>query len=289
MTLIGMSIDARRVSRYGERQSSTLTGSGYIALLLPVLAPVGVAYVMFFAQRFGALKQAPVATAAVAGSGGGVLLGDGGDGGEPPVTDVAPLTGSQKIVLVIFGLAFAIMIYGFVPWNDVWHNVFDAEYPLPTFSNFYFTEASMLFIVAAVLIGVISRMGEEGTVSTIVSGAADFLSAGLVIVLARGVTVIMRNSYITDTILHWMETAVNSLSGTGSSYGVGRQHRSHSAASSRGTPLVMPSCVVRLRGRERGSPSPPPVGVGLGEPLTPTSAVIMGGLARQGRLQHLHP
>ena len=125
-----------------------------------------------------------------------------------------PLTGPQKVVLVIFGLAFAIMIYGFVPWDDVWHNVFDADFPLPTFGNFYFTEASMLFLVAAVVIGVVSRIGEEGTVNTIVSGAADFLGAGLVIVLARGITVVMKNTYITDTILHWMEKAVDSLSGT---------------------------------------------------------------------------
>ena len=188
-------------------------GIGLRVLMLLILAPIGIAYVMFFAQRFGALKEAPLATAAVAGSGGG-LLDDGMSGDEPPVVEVPPLTRSQKIVLVIFGLAFAIMIYGFVPSEDVWQNIFDADYPLPTFSDFYFTEASMLFIVAAVVIGVVSHMGEEGTVSTIVSGAADFLSAGLVIVLARGVTVIMRNSYITDTILYWMESAVDSLSGT---------------------------------------------------------------------------
>ena len=42
------------------------------------------------------------------------------------------------------------MIYGFIPWDDVWNNVFDADFPLPTFGNFYFTEASMLFLVAAV-------------------------------------------------------------------------------------------------------------------------------------------
>ena len=86
-------------------------------------------------------------------------------------TDVPPLTGRQKVVLAIFGLAFAIMIYGFIPWDDVWHNIFDTDFPLPTFGNFYFTEATMLFIVAAVIIGVVAGMGEEGTVSTIVSGA----------------------------------------------------------------------------------------------------------------------
>ena len=75
------------------------------------------------------------------------------------------------------------MIYGFIPWDDVWDNLFDADFPLPTFGNFYFTEASMLFLVAAVVIGVIAKLGEEGTVTTIVAGASDFLGAALVIVV----------------------------------------------------------------------------------------------------------
>jgi len=60
----------------------------------------------------------------------------------------------------------------------------------------------------SVVIGLIAKLGEEGTVSTIIAGASDFLSAALIIVLARGITVVMRNAYMTDTILHWMETKV---------------------------------------------------------------------------------
>jgi uncharacterized ion transporter superfamily protein YfcC len=253
--------------------------------MLLILAPVGIAYVMFFAQRFGTVKEAPVATAAVGGSGGGVLLDDGRDGDDTPVAEVAPLTGSQKIVLVIFGLAFVIMIYGFVPWDDVWRNVFDADYPLPTFSNFYFTEASMLFIVAAVLIGVVSHMGEEGTVSTIVSGAADFLSAGLVIVLARGVTVIMRNSYITDTILYWMERAVDSLSGTWFivlAWIVNIPIAFLVPSSSGHAALVMPilAPLSDFAGVNRAlTVTAYQSASGWVNLVTPTSAVIMGGLA----------
>src|SRR5262245_19944961 len=55
-------------------------------------------------------------------------------------------------------------------------------------------------------------MGEEGTVSTIVAGASDFLGAGLGMLLARATTVIMKNTYITDTILNWMEDAVEGTS-----------------------------------------------------------------------------
>ncbi len=260
-------------------------GIGLRVLMLLILAPIGIAYVMFYAQRFGAREEAPVATAAVAGSGGGALLDDGMSGDEPPVVEVPPLTGSQKIVLAIFGLAFAIMIYGFVPWEDVWQNIFDADYPLPTFSNFYFTEASMLFLVAAVLIGVLSHMGEAGTVSTIVSGAADFLSAGLVIVLARGVTVIMRNSYITDTILYWMERAVDSLSGTWFivlAWIVNIPIAFLVPSSSGHAALVMPilAPLSDFAGVNRAlTVTAYQSASGWVNLVTPTSAVIMGGLA----------
>ena len=119
------------------------------------------------------------------------------------------LTGRQKLVLVLFGGTFLVMIYGFIPWNDLWQEGFGKDFPLPTFADFYFPEAATLFLVMAVVIGLIARLGEEGTVTTIIAGASDFLGAGLIIVLARGITVVMKNAYMTDTILHWMENAVS--------------------------------------------------------------------------------
>ena len=126
-----------------------------------------------------------------------------------------PLTGRQKLVLVLFGGTFLVMIYGFIPWNDLWQEGFGKDFPLPTFSDFYFPEAAGLFLVMAVVIGLIARLGEEGTVTTIIAGASDFLGAALIIVFARGITVVMRNAYMTDTILHWMENAVSGSSAGG--------------------------------------------------------------------------
>jgi uncharacterized ion transporter superfamily protein YfcC len=128
------------------------------------------------------------------------------------MSDVPILTGRQKLILVLFAGTFLLMIYGFIPWNDLWQEGFGKNFPLPTFADFYFPEAATLFLVMAVVIGLIARLGEEGTVTTIVAGAADFLGAGLIIVLARGITVVMKNAYMTDTVLHWMEKAVSGRS-----------------------------------------------------------------------------
>jgi uncharacterized ion transporter superfamily protein YfcC len=186
---------------------------------------------------------------------------------------------------VLFALTFLTMIYGFIPWNDLWQEGFGKDFPLPTFHDFYFPESAGLFLVMAVVIGLIARLGEEGTVTTIVAGAADFLGAALIIVFARGITVVMRNAYMTDTILHWMEKAVS-----GSSAGwfailaflVNIPIAFLVPSSSGHAALVMPilapladfagvSRAVVVTAFQSAS--------GFVNLVTPTSAVIMGGLA----------
>src|SRR6185437_12684800 len=77
---------------------------------------------------------------------------------EQTITDVPKLTGRQTLVLVLFGGTFLTMIYGFIPWNDLWHEGFGKDFPLPTFSDFYFPEAAVLFLVMSVVIGLIAKL-----------------------------------------------------------------------------------------------------------------------------------
>jgi uncharacterized ion transporter superfamily protein YfcC len=167
-----------------------------------VLVALAIAYVLWYARR---VRQQPEKSIV------GVSPTDAAEA-ESLVSNVPALTGRQKVVLVLFAGTFLTMIYGFIPWNDLWQEGWGKDFPLPTFSNFYFPESAALFLVMAVVVGMIARLGEEGTVSTIVAGAGDFLGAGLIIVLARGITVVMKNAYMTDTILHWMENAVSGAS-----------------------------------------------------------------------------
>ena len=219
-----------------------------------------------------------------------VLGADGVTGAGLKMADeaagrVEPLSGRQKLVLVLFFSAFGVMIYGFVPWGDIWDTVFAAEFPLPTFTSFYFAQATVLFIVMAVVIGLVAKLGEEGTVTTIIAGAADFLGAALIIVVARAVTVVMKNAQITDTILHWTENAVTDTS-SGVFAGVALLVNLPLAflvpSSSGHAALVMPILApladfadvpraLAVTAYQSAS--------GLVNLITPTSAVIMGGLA----------
>jgi uncharacterized ion transporter superfamily protein YfcC len=247
-------------------------GIGVRVLMLIVLVPVAIGYVLWYGSRVRKDRGRSLLPPEPAGT------------EETEIADVPPLTRSQKWVLVVFGLAFATLIYGFIPWDDVWDNLFDADFPLWTFSNFYFTEASMLFIVAAVVVGVIARFGEERIVNTIVSGAADFLGAALVIVAARGITVVMKNAYITDTVLHWMEEAVSDSSNVAFAvlaFIVNIPIAFLVPSSSGHAALVMPilAPLSDFADVERSaSVTAYQSASGFVNYLTPTAAVVMGGL-----------
>jgi len=200
------------------------------------------------------------------------------------VEDVPMLEGRQKAILGVFFAAFAIMIYGFVPWNDVMDTVFGTDWPFPVFETFYFAESSVVFIIAAVIIGLIGRLGEERTVNAIVVGAGDFLGAALIIVLARAVTVVMKNAAITDTIIHWTEDAVSGTSGAlfgPLAFLVNLPIAFLVPSSSGHAALIMPilAPLADFAGVNRSvAVTAFQSASGLVNYITPTSAVVMGGL-----------
>jgi len=250
-------------------------GIGLRIALWVVLVAIAVSYVIWYARR---VKNEPARSIV------GVSPTDA-EQARGLIADVPQLTGRQKVVLTLFAGTFLTMIYGFIPWNDLWQEGFGNNFPLPTFSDFYFPEAAGLFLVMSVVIGLIAKLGEEGTVTTIIAGASDFLSAALIIVFARGITVVMRNSYMTDTILHWMENAVSGSTASGFAvlaFLVNIPIAFLVPSSSGHAALVMPilAPLADFAGVSRSivvtafqSAS------GFVNLVTPTSAVIMGGLA----------
>ena len=106
----------------------------------------------------------------------------------------------QKTVLAVFALAFVVMIYGVIPWSDL-------GIPFPTWW-WWFPEMTASFLLFAIIIGLIGRMSEGDLTTSFVDGARDLLGVALIIGIARGITVIMNNGQIIDTVLHWIEKAL---------------------------------------------------------------------------------
>lgn len=251
-------------------------GDGIVlrVLMWVVLVGIAIGYVLLYCRR---IRQDPSKSIV------GISAADAEES-QSLVEDVPPLSGRQKGILTVFFLAFAIMIYGFVPWDDVMDTVFGTDWPFPTFETFYFAESSVVFVIAAVIIGLIGKLGEERTVNAIVAGAGEFLGAALVIVLARAVTVVMKNADITDTIIHWTEDAVSGTSGAvfgPLAFLVNIPIAFLVPSSSGHAALIMPILApladfanvqrsIAVTAFQSAS--------GLVNYITPTSAVVMGGL-----------
>jgi len=103
-------------------------------------------------------------------------------------------TGTRKLILVIFALAFAVMIYGVAVLG------------------WWMAEISGVFLAAAIITGLLARMSEEELTSTFIDGARDLLGVALIIGIARGIVVVMDKGMITHTILHSAEGLVGGLS-----------------------------------------------------------------------------
>ena len=122
-----------------------------------------------------------------------------GEGSEAP-----ELTARRKFILALFLLSFVMMIVGVIPWSDLGITRIATR-------SWWFGELSALFMVMGVVIGLVGRLGEEGTVNAFVDGARDMLGVALVVAVARGISVVMTNGLIIDTVLFWCEQALSGL------------------------------------------------------------------------------
>lgn len=101
---------------------------------------------------------------------------------------------AQKTILVAFTMTFAVMIWG-VSSQDWW-----------------MAEMTVLFLGAALFIGVIGWTGEKKFCEAFVAGAREMLGVALIIGIARGIVVVMDAGNITDTILNWSAQSLEGYS-----------------------------------------------------------------------------
>jgi len=129
------------------------------------------------------------------------VKGKSESGGERAAAEEPlPFTRKRKVILTVFALVFAVMIYGVIPFDEM-------GLPLPAL-GWWFPELSALFLVGGVAVGLIDHMGEAAIAETFVAGCADLLGVAFIIGISRGITVLMNDGRITDTVLNWGEQAL---------------------------------------------------------------------------------
>ncbi len=109
-------------------------------------------------------------------------------------TEGLNFTFTRKIILTIFGGSFGVMIYGV------------------SVAGWWMAEISAMFLAATILVGIVARMSEEEFINSFIEGARDLLGVALIIGIARGIVVVMDRGMITDTILYFAEQMVSGLS-----------------------------------------------------------------------------
>ncbi len=179
----------------------------------------------------------------------------------------ASFTGLHKIVLVLFALTFAVMIWGV------------------SAGGWWMAQMSALFLVAGIVIGIVGRLGEVKLIDAFVGGARDLLGVALIIGVARGIVVIMDAGHITDTILHAGETTLSGLPKAAFilvvywiEVGMSFLVPSTSGLAVLSMPILAP--VADFAGVQRELVVTAfATGSGIVNLITPTSAVVMGGLA----------
>jgi uncharacterized ion transporter superfamily protein YfcC len=206
------------------------------------------------------------------------------------------LTPTQKWVLAITALAFGLMIFSVIPWSSivagstgpaddyVTHTVAGAQ-PYWFELNWWFPQLAMLFVIASVLVGMVARMNEKEIVRLIAAGASDMMGPAMVMLLAGGVSAIMTNTQTLDTILHAMEQLITGASAGGFAVAAMLVNiplafliPSSSGHAALAMPLLSPLADFANVSRPL-TITAWMLGHGLALLVSPTSVVLVGGLA----------
>lgn len=108
-------------------------------------------------------------------------------------TTAPKLDWKTKLLLFIYITTFLTMIGGVV------------------FLDWWTTEMSALFLGSAILIGVITRIKEKIFISEFIKGAQSLLSVAFIVGVARGVTIILNEGHVSDSILYYTANMVQGI------------------------------------------------------------------------------
>jgi uncharacterized ion transporter superfamily protein YfcC len=254
--------------------AGTSISTGLVARI--VILVVGTAAGIWWVSRYAGRVHRDPSTSLIAADREANIEHFKADAGDAAAT--ADLTSTHKLVLAAFFLAFVTMIVGVIPWSDL------GIYRIPT-HFWWFAEMTASFLFFSIVIGFLARMSEGRFTSSFVDGARDLLGVALIIGIARGVTVVMNNGQITDTVLNSAEHALSGLGGVAFiniMYGLFLP-LSFLIPSSSGLATVAMPIMAPLASFANVPPDAIVTAYqtanGLVNLITPTSAVVMGGLA----------
>jgi uncharacterized ion transporter superfamily protein YfcC len=147
------------------------SGLGFrLALFVPFVA-VGVHHVWRYAQRVRADASAS-------------LVADVPDAQHAAVETYPSLGGHRLVVVALTGLALATMVYG-IPMR-----------------GWYLVELGALWLVLAIVAGLVGGLGIDETARRFTAGASDLAPVALLVGFARSIALILEDGQVLHTIVH---------------------------------------------------------------------------------------
>ncbi|MGG9962188.1 YfcC family protein [Ferruginibacter sp. SUN106] len=108
-------------------------------------------------------------------------------------TSTPKLEGKTKLLLLIYIATFLTMIAGVV------------------FLGWWTTEMSSLFLGSSILVALITGLNEKVFIREFTNGAGSLLSVAFIIGVARGVTIILNDGHVSDSILYYTANLVQGI------------------------------------------------------------------------------
>lgn len=208
---IGSTVNPFRIG-IGSDAAGVSIGDGVVLRLVLLVLVMGATiwYTLRYAKR---VKADPAASIVPHDPEDAELVAQGAS------DDLRPLTGRDKAVISILTFTFVLMIFSIIPWGSILNNTVVDPVSHETISKafswelgWWLPELTVLFGIAAVVIGLVARLGEKETASAFIQGVMDFTGPAFLVAVARAVSVVLTNTQTIDTVLNAMEGVVEGRS-----------------------------------------------------------------------------
>lgn len=161
-------------------QLPLFSGIGYRLLVFAALLVVSNIYIVRYASK---IKKDPTKS---------LVYGMDTDIKASNLAD-STFTGKQKIILLVFALTIGTIIYGTLKWS--WG----------------ITQMSALYIIGGSIAGIIAGFNANKIVEVFVDGGKAIFGGALAVGVARGISVVMTDAKIIDTIIHYLSLPLKGI------------------------------------------------------------------------------
>jgi uncharacterized ion transporter superfamily protein YfcC len=174
------------------------SGLWYRVVLMAIFLPIGIHHVWSYAKKVARDPAASLVADVKPPEGASVSTGGAGDAHA----DHPSMTTTHKLVLAAVASSQIVLVYGLSQ------------------RQWFLIEMQAVFVALTVIIAIIARMRPDRTAVEFGTGAASFTSVALLIGVARGISVVLNEGGIVDTLVYGISLPVRELPGAFSAVGM---------------------------------------------------------------------